>query len=150
VVKKWLTPWIVASFVRITRLVEGHGTSARIDFGDVPTMTGQMMWSDRLLRNRSSGTPCVWSQACVHVRQPRWPNRLYGPPSLTLPISQICARRLSPVKAELDFDLDIGRRRTMALVFLAFHAAAIEHAEISVARLHTARHPLAVTTILVC
>jgi len=31
-------------------LVEGHGPSARIDFGDVPTMTGQMMWSDRLLR----------------------------------------------------------------------------------------------------
>ena len=44
-VKKWLTPWIVAPFVR-TRLVEGHSTSARIDFGDVPTMTGQMMRSD--------------------------------------------------------------------------------------------------------
>ena len=50
VVKKWLTPWIVASFLRTTRLVEGHGTLARIDFGDVPTMTGQMIWSDRLLR----------------------------------------------------------------------------------------------------
>ena len=45
-VKKWLTPWVEASFVRTTSLVEGHGTSARIDFVDVPTMTGQMMWSN--------------------------------------------------------------------------------------------------------
>jgi hypothetical protein len=49
VVKKWLTPWIVASFVRTATLVDGRVTSARIDFGDVPTMTGQMIWSDRLL-----------------------------------------------------------------------------------------------------
>ena len=45
-VKKWLTPSTGAPFVRTMTLVEGHGPSARIDFGDVPTMTGQMMRSD--------------------------------------------------------------------------------------------------------
>jgi len=46
VVKKWLTPSIEGPFIRAATLVEGRGTSARIDFGDVPTMTGQVMWSN--------------------------------------------------------------------------------------------------------
>lgn len=49
-VKKWLTPWIEASFIRTATLIEGRGTSARIDFGGVLEMTGPMMWNDRLVR----------------------------------------------------------------------------------------------------
>ena len=49
-VKKWLTPSTGAPFVSTVTLVEGRGTSARIDFGGVLEMTGPMMWNDRLVR----------------------------------------------------------------------------------------------------